>query len=238
MSAASTGSTGITPPSKKGTTMTETSTIPADAQQRAPFRIEIDDDATPIVRLLGRTLRDAVRIGHLPGAPDRGTATVAVLSHNTPQAATLTVSDSGVTVAGGVFTPTDATVVVDLESRFALARVPDGDAELAELVLTALRPPLLPWRVAAERFWEMTRGIRGIPDVLVAVAQETDGPQEARFGSGPTSYRMVGTPDALAGVFTGADYFLTALDSGLRVQGTLSQLSVMTAASWKVRFDV
>ncbi|WP_063066201.1 hypothetical protein [Nocardia violaceofusca] len=219
--------------------MTETPTIsPGLAAQRAPVRVEVDDDATPVVRLLGRTLRDAVRIGHAPEVLERGTGTVAVLSHDTPQAATVTLGEGAVTVTGGVFAPADATLVVDLESRFAPTRGPDGDPELAEAVLGALRPPLPPWREAAERFWNLTRGIRGIPDVLVAVAQEAEGPQEARFGSGPSTYRMVGTPDALAGVFTGADYLLTSLDSGLRVQGTLSQMSVMTAASWKVRFDV
>jgi hypothetical protein len=49
---------------------------------------------------------------------------------------------------------------------------------------------------------------------------------------------VVGTPDALVGVFTGADFLFTALERGLRVQGTLAQLSTMTAASWKVRYDV
>ncbi|KZB82840.1 hypothetical protein [Amycolatopsis regifaucium] len=219
--------------------MAKTPTLSPDSlAQRAPVRIEIDDDATPLVRLLGRTLRDAVRIGHVPDVLDRGTGTVVVRSHNTPQVATVILRDGAVTVTGGVSAPADATLVVDLEARFAPTQDPDGDAELADGTLRALRPPLPSWREAAKRFWEMTRGIRGIPDVLVAVAQGPDGPQEARFGSGPTTYRMVGTPDTLAGVFTGADYLLTSLDADLRVQGTLSQVSVMTAASWKVRFDV
>lgn len=219
--------------------MTETPTsFPGPVAQRAPVRIEIDDDATPIVRLLGRTLRDAVRICHAPEVFERGAATVAVCSHNTPQAATLTLGAGTVTVTGGAFGPADATLVVDLEARFAPLRVPDGDTALADEVLRVLRPPLPPWEQAAQRFWDVTRDIRGIPDILVAVAQGPDGPREARFGAGLTTYRMVGTPDVLAGVFTGADYLLTALESGLRVQGTLSQVSVMTAASWKVRFDV
>lgn len=219
--------------------MTETPTItPGSVAQRAAVRVEIDDDATPVVRLLGRTLRDAVRIGHTAEVLERGTGAIAVRSHDTPQAATVTLRGEVVTVTGGVFAPVDATLVVDLEARFAPTQDPDGDTDLAEGLLCTLRPPLPPWREAAERFWDLTRGIRGIPEVLVAVAQEPDGPHEARFGAGPTVYRMVGTPDALAGVFTGADYLLTALESGLRVQGTLSQVSVMTAASWKVRFDV
>lgn len=219
--------------------VTETPTVPKSlVAQRAPVRIEIDDDATPVVRLLGRTLRDAVRTGHAPEVLGRGTGAVAVRSHNTPQAATVTLHGGAVTVTGGVFASADATLVVDLESRFAPTQDPDGDAELAGGMLRALRPPLPSWREAAEHFWDVTRGIRGIPDVLVAVASEPEGLQEARFGAGPSRYRMVGTPEALAGVFTGADYLLTSLESGLRIQGTLSQLSVMTAASWKVRFDV
>ncbi|WP_370937447.1 hypothetical protein [Amycolatopsis sp. cg13] len=219
--------------------MTEAPTItPGMDARRAPARIEIDEDATPVVRLLGRTLRDAIRIGHAPEVLDHGGGTVAVRSHNTPQAATVTLHGGAVTVSGGLFAPADATLVVDLEARFSLAQDPDGDAELARGLHRALRPPLPAWHEAAESFWKATRGIRGIPDVLVVVAHGPDGPQEARFGAGPVAYRMAGTPDALAGVFTGADYLLTSLDSGLRVQGTLSQVSVMTAASWKVRFDV
>lgn len=158
--------------------MTETPTIaPGPAAQRAPAPIEIDDDATPIVRLLGRTLRDAVRLGHLPEVFDRGIGTVAVRSHNTPQAATVTLCDGAVTVTGGVFAPADATLVVDLEARFALTQDPDGDADLADGVLRALQHPLPSWQEAAERFWEVTRGIRGIPDVLIAVAQGRTAPR-------------------------------------------------------------
>lgn len=204
-------------------------------------RVVIDDDAAPIVRLLGRTLRDSFRTGPAVDGLERLSGSVAVRSHNTPQAATVVVGDGAatgtVTVTGGVAGNTDAALVVDLDSRLAVV-ASDGDPLLAEAVRQALCPPLPAWRDAAARFWDLTRGIRGIPDVLVAVALGPHGPEEARFGTGPDAYRIVGSPDQLAGVFTGADYLLSALEHGLRVQGTLSQLSVMTAASWKVRFDV
>ncbi|KXP00311.1 Uncharacterised protein (plasmid) [Tsukamurella tyrosinosolvens] len=212
-----------------------TTTLPA--APAATVRVEIDDDAAPVVRLIGRTLRDAVRLDHAPDVLGRGVGTVAVRSHSTPQAATVTFSDGAVTVTGGVFAPTDATVVVDLASRFASAGV-DGDPELAGAMLRALQFPLPDWRTAGARFWEATRAIRGVPDVLVAVATGPDGREEARFGAGATTYRMVGTPDALAGVFTGADFLFTALERGLGVQGSMAQLSAMTAASWKARYDV
>ncbi|KXP06518.1 hypothetical protein [Tsukamurella pseudospumae] len=213
-----------------------TSTLPA-LGTTAQVRIEIDDDATPIVRLIGRTLRDADRLGHAPDVLRRASGTVAVRSHATPQAATVTFSDSAVTVTGGVFAPTDATVVVDLDDRLART-ASDGDPELADAMHRALQVPLPEWREAAARFWEITRGVPGVPDVLVAVATGPDGREEARFGSGPSTYRIVGTPDALAGLFTGTDFLLTALERGLCVQGSMAQLSTMTAASWKARYDV
>ncbi|MGC5023802.1 hypothetical protein ACLQ3K_03525 [Tsukamurella sp. DT100] len=201
------------------------------------IRIAIDDDATPIVRLIGRTLRDADGFGHAPDVLGRASGTVAVRSHATPQAATVTFSGGAVTVTGGVFTPTDATVVVDLDNRLA-STGSDGDPELADAMLRVLQVPLPEWREAAARFWDLTRGVPGVPDVLVAVATGPDGREEARFGSGPSAYRIVGTPDALAGLFTGTDFLLTALERGLRVQGSMAQLSTMTAASWKARYDV
>lgn len=203
----------------------------------AAVRVEIDDDATPVVRLIGRTLRDANRLDHAPDVLGRGAGTVAVRSHATPQAATVTFADGAVTVTGGVFGPTDATVTVDLDSRFTATAI-EGDAELADAVLRVLQLPLPDWREAGARFWDTTRAVRGVPDVLVAVAMGPHRREEARFGTGATTYRMVGTADALAGVFTGADFLFTALERGLGVQGSMAQLSAMTAASWKARYDV
>lgn len=55
----------------------------------SPASITIEDDASPLVRLIGRTLRDSSRIGHAPEALGRSAGTVAVRSHDTPQAATV-----------------------------------------------------------------------------------------------------------------------------------------------------
>ena len=211
-------------------------TIPAVA---APpdLLVTTEDDPTPLVRLIGRTLRDAARAGHLADLLERP-GNVALRSHDTPQAATVTVVADSVEVTSGVFVEPDATVVVDLNARFAAVEEPTGDVTLADTLLRALRPPLPQWRDAAGRFWEITRGISGIPDVLVVEAVGPDGPEHGRFGDGTTTYGIAGPADLLAGVFSGADDFLVSLAAGVQVRGTLSQLSVMTAASWKVRFDV
>ena len=216
--------------------MTQTTTIPT--QNASALAITIEDDAPPLVRLVGRRLHESVRVGHALDVLRRGVGTVALRSHDTPQAATIAFDGPSVIVTSGVHVESDATVVVDLNARFAAPQEPEGDAVLAADVLRALTPPLPPWRTAAERFWDAARPIAGIPDVLVVEVQDRNGAERAEFGVGVSTYLMAGPSDLLAGVFTGADDFLAALAAGLQVKGTLSQLSVMTAASWKVRFDV
>lgn len=217
--------------------MAATTTIAAPVRQDVPH-IAIEDDATPMVRLVGRTLRDAARAGRAGEVLDRTTGTVAVRSHDTPQVATIAVGGSTVGVVAGAPAEPDATVVVDLNARFAATQEPLGDGVLAAAVLRALTSPVPHWKEAAARFCALTREIPGIPDVLDVHAVLPDGSERARFGEGTTSYGITGPADLLAGVFSGADDFLVSLAAGVQVQGTLSQLSVMTAASWKVRFDV
>lgn len=215
--------------------MTETITPVAEG---ATFPVTIEDDATPLVRLIGQMLQHAVRMGHLPEATGGATGTVAVRSHDTPQVATIAFASGAAEVTSGVPAEPDATVVVDLHARFAPVQDPDGDLALAAAALDALRPPVPDWREAAQRFWSVTRDIAGIPDVLVVEAAGPDGVEHGRFGEGETEYLMAGPADLLAGVFTGLDDFLAALAAGVQIRGSLSDLSVMTAASWKVRFDV
>lgn len=217
--------------------MAATTTIAAPVRQDVPH-VAVEDDATPLVRLIGRRLQDALATGHAREVFDRASGTVAVRSHDTPQVATIAFAGGAIEVAAGAPADTDATVVVDLHARFAATDEPVGDTVLAAGALQALTPPVPHWRDAAARFWAATRQVPGIPDVLVVHAVVPDGDEHARFGEGATSYGITGPADLLAGVFCGADDFLASLAAGVQVQGTLAQLSVMTAASWKVRFDV
>ncbi|WP_408895833.1 hypothetical protein ACJ5H2_13035 [Nocardioides sp. R1-1] len=218
--------------------MTESTTIEAPPpQRRATTRVGVEEDGTPLVRLVGRTLRDATTAAGpdpLAGLSGR----VGIRSHDTPQAVTVALGAGLVEVTSGILAEPDASVVVDLHARFAPTQEPVGDAELAAALLDALRLPLPAWREAAAHFWSVTRAVPGIPDVLVVEAFGPDGPEHGRFGEGTTTYGIAGPADLLAGVFCGADDLLASLAAGVQVRGTLAQLSVMTAASWKVRLDV
>lgn len=221
--------------------MTETIAPPArTAGAAADVEVRIEDDASPIVRLIGRTLRDSVRAGHAHTTLRELNAVVALRSHDTPQAATVAFAGGVIAVSSGVFVEPDVTIVVDLNARFTPAVAPDGPADLAAAVLDALRPPVPDWREAAASFWSAARSLRGIPDVLIAVAaDEAGGIETAVLGEGETQYLIAGPPDALAGIFSGADDLVAVLESGaIGLRGTMSQLSVVAGASWKVRYDV
>ncbi|WP_067707851.1 hypothetical protein [Nocardia yamanashiensis] len=200
--------------------------------------IRIEDDASPMVRLIGRTIADSVRAnGKDAVAACEGT--IAVRSHDTPQAVTVTIADGVVAVSSGVFVEPDISVTVDLNGRCALVGAPSDADDLAVAVQALLSPPLPDWRAAAESFWAAARSVPGIPDMLVAITEGPDGIDQHVVGEGDTHYVIAGPPELLAGIFSGADDLIAALSTGLvGVRGTLSQLSVLVAASWKVRYDV
>lgn len=217
--------------------MTET-TIGLATRGTDAVDIRIEDDASPIVRLIARTITDSLRADGslLPAVLE---ATIAIRSHDTPQAATISIADGAVSVSGGVFTEPDLDLTVDLNQFFAPVGEPAISDELVTLTTALLSPPLPDWKDAAASFWAATRSIPGIPDMLVAVIEGPDGLDQVVAGEGETAYVIAGPPDLLAAVFTGAVDLLAALSTGLLgVRGTLTQLSVLVAASWKVRYDV
>ncbi len=223
--------------------MTETTIghAPREADVVGGVRVRIEEDASPIVRLIGRTINDSIRANPDDSLIEGLEGSVAVRSHDTPQAATINVSNGLLAVSSGVFVEPDVTLVVDLNARFSQVGGSSADDRdgLATTLLALLSPTVPDWRVAAEEFWAATRLIPGIPDVLVAVADGPEGLSELVVGEGETHYVIAGPPDGLAGIFSGADDLIAALSTGLiGVRGTLSQLSVMVGASWKVRYDV
>ncbi|MEV6223904.1 hypothetical protein AB0M13_19810 [Nocardia fluminea] len=220
--------------------MTETTiglaTREADAVGGVDIRIE--DDASPIVRLIARTITDSLRADSsiLPAGLS---GAIAIRSHDTPQSATITIADGAIAVSGGVFVEPDLDVTVDLNQFFAPVGDPVGSSDFVAVAVALLSPPLPDWKTAAAGFWAATRSVPGIPDMLIAVIEGPEGLDQVVSGEGETQYVIAGPPELLAAIFTGAIDLLAALSTGLiGVRGTLAQLSVLVAASWKVRYDV
>jgi len=218
-----------------------------------------EPDATPLVRLLTRTIRSS--LSQRPGqfsASSGAPAVVVVKSATDSQAATVELTADAIHVVSGARPDATAVLTVDLTRRLAItesstqASADDsadnsgGLGDVVARVSALLNPPLPPWDEAAREFWASTCDDPGMPRALVV--QKTNGTEDdaagkddevLELGTGLPCYVVRGSADALAGLFTGADSFLDEVYAGnLKVRGTLPQLSVMAGASFKVRFHV
>lgn len=198
-----------------------------------------EPDATPLVRLLTRTIRTSLlqRPDLVPTSSRLGV--VVIKSAADSQVASIDLDDSEIRVISGAMPGAHAVLTLDLARRLQVIDVDaDGHDELVDLVSTLLIPALPSWSDAAQEFWRTTGADVGMPGTLVIQNADQLG-DVLELGAGLPRYTVHGTSDALAGLFTGADSFLDEVFAGnLMVRGTLPQLSVMAGASFKVRFHV
>jgi hypothetical protein len=84
--------------------MTETTIAPAPRGTDAVGGVDsrIEDDASPIARLIARTITDSLRADSSL-LPTGVVGRIAIRSHDTPQAATITIADGAIAVSAGVF---------------------------------------------------------------------------------------------------------------------------------------
>lgn len=197
--------------------------------------VVLEDDPTPLVLTVGRTLRAGTRDPESRRLVASLRETVVVKSKDDRQSVTIRFGEDRVWVGHGIASDAHLVLTVDLADRFAVESV-DGaepDAPLVTKVLRVLRPPLPNWRNAATRFWELTSQDPGMPRELVVVCEE----EELVLGGGLPRYVLCGGAEKLARVLSGTDVFLDEVYTGsLAVRGTMTQLSVMAGASLKVRF--
>jgi hypothetical protein len=198
-----------------------------------------EPDATPLVRLLTRTIRTSLhqRPDLVGTFSDHGI--VVIKSSADAQVASVEVDDEEIRVISGANPGANAVLTVDLTRRLEVVEFSaEGHHGLVAMISALIMPALPPWSDAAHEFWRTTGPDAGMPGTLVIQNAEQDG-DVLELGAGLPRYIVSGTPDALAGLFTGADSFLAEVYAGnLKVRGTLPQLSVMAGASFKVRFHV
>lgn len=195
--------------------------------------VTVEDDATPLVRSLARTLRTSLRVPELRDLATGTDGALALASVTDAQSATVTFEPEAIHVAHGVGAGLDP-VELHFFPEYTLG---ESENPLAETAARLLSPPLPHWRDAAAHFWDLNRESRGFPSQLVVVC--LDEGSEARFGDGPETFEIHGNADAIASVLSGqGDNFLFAVAIGaLAVVGRSAQMSVICGAHWKVRFD-
>lgn len=198
-----------------------------------------EPDATPLVRLLTRTIRSSLtqRPDLLSASTDHGV--VVIKASADAQVASAEVNAEGVRVASGAHPDAEAVLTIDLARRLEITETSaEGHEDLIATLSALLKPALPSWNDAAQGFWRSTSGDAGMPSTLVIQNADQEG-DVLELGSGLPSYTVYGTADVLAGLFSGTDTFLDQVYAGnLKVRGTLPQLSVMAGASNKVRFHV
>ena len=195
--------------------------------------VTTEDDATPLVRSLARTLRMSLEVPELRDLAMRSTGVLSLASVVDAQAAHLTFEADTIRVAHGVADGTEA-VGLHFHPEYTLEETTDP---LAQAAAALLSPPLPGWRESAERFWALNHENRGFPTQLVVVCQDEDA--ELRFGDGEATFEIHGTSAAIASVLSGqGDNFLFAVAVGaLSIVGRSAQMSAICGAHWKVRFD-
>lgn len=205
--------------------------LSVDAGGDSPrYRVEVGPDPTPMMLWLSGTLRRTARED--TGPEDLGAlagTAVGLTEIDGRQTASVAFGDGVARVTRKV--PGGLPAVVDIAADGELSAV--GEV-LPVGLQRVLRPTLPSWRVAAQRFWQLTGADPGMPARLTVEADDGD---RAVFGGGAPDYTFVGPGPELARVLTGRTLLLDALkDGAVAVRGTFPQLSVMVGASWKARW--
>lgn len=194
--------------------------------------VATEDDPTPLVLSLARTLRASVRVPDLRDLVEQTNGSIALRSATDAQSATLTFDGAGVHVGHGLAAGVEQ-VELHFDPEYTLG---DTDDPVGRAAAALLSPPPPAWREAAARFWDVNQGSPGFPGRLVLVCLEEEA--ELAFGDGDDVYEVHGHGPALAAVLSGQlDHFIYAIALGLvSVVGSGAQTSAMCSAHWKVRF--
>jgi hypothetical protein len=195
--------------------------------------ITLEDDAPPIVRILGGTLRRAAAQPKLARTMDRMTGRVALRSTVDPQAATIAFDRGNVRVTHGVDPNADVVISADLNTMgqpgAAKPKVKGAARHLglALRISKVLEPPTPGgWAGAAQDFWVRAADQPGTPDQLRVVC--TDDGEQRMFGrDGGTIVEMHGPAWCLLNLFTGGDHLGAAILEH-RVQ-TVADFPVLSA---------
>lgn len=189
--------------------------------------ISIEDDAPPIVRILGVALRRAANDPSLASTMDSMNGRVVLRSTVDPQAATIRFGKGDVNVRHGVDPDAELVISADLNTMGRPgAPKPKVKGALAhpKLALAAskvLDPPVRDgWRGAVREFWSWAEQRPGRPSGLRVVCTDAgaDG-GELVLGDSPIDiakggFEVHGPAWALTAVFTGGDHLAAAFIEG------------------------
>ena len=202
----------------------------------APVQIALEDDPTPLVRILGAILRRSARNPSLESKLRGMRGVVALKSSVDPQAVTIRFDKGHVTIERGVAADSGVVIETDLtkmnEPNAPKPKV-QGAAKHLKLALAAskvLDPPTGSWQDEARAFWEFARDHPRMPGVLLVVC--TDDGARLSLGEGEPEYELHGSARALTSVFTGGSVLGEDMLNGkLSGVGSLQHFAELTGRS-------
>ena len=165
-----------------------------------PVQIALEDDPTPLVRILGATLRRSARNPALESKLRGMHGVVALKSSVDPQAVTIRFDKGRVSLEHGVAADSGVVIEADLTKM----NEPDapkpkvkGAAKHLKLALAAgkvLDPPAGPWQDEARMFWGFAHNHPRMPATLLVVC--TDDGARLVLGDGEPEYELHGSARA------------------------------------------
>ena len=202
--------------------------------------IVVDDEAPPVVRGVGTTLKRAAAHPGLARRLARMKGVLALRSSVDPQQVTVRFRRGLIDLAPGVARDADVVITVDFNNLTGPdAAKPKVEGALrhpmfALGVAKVLEPPSAPWPDEAAAFWDFAKDFPRVPRSLRVVC--TDDGTESWYGEPPAGgraeYEIHGTAAALVSVFSGTtilgeDY----LNGRICAVGSFEHGSVLTGRS-------
>jgi hypothetical protein len=200
--------------------------------------IALEDDPTPLVLIIGATLRRSARNPALESKLRGMQGVVALKSSVDPQAVTMRFDKGRVALERGVAADSGIVIEADL-TKMSEPNAPKpkvkGAAKHLKLALAVSKvidPPPGTWQEEARAFWEFAHAHPRMPRALLVVCTDDDARGRLVLGEGEPEYELHGSARALNSVFTGGSVLGEDLLNGkLYAVGSLQHLAELTGRS-------
>ena len=211
--------------------------------------VVLEPDATPLVRIIGTTLRDSAADPGVARKAKRLRGVFVLRSEKDPQAVTMRFDRGRVALSRGVAPDAQVVVTVDLDNMSGpdaakpKARGAFRHLRLALGVSKLLEPKARPWPEHARAFWAFAGARRGMPERLRVVCLDDGAALDLGTGGGPDAspsscYEIHGSARALVSIFSGNSVFgQDLLEGKVYAIGSLRHASVLTGGflEWMMR---
>lgn len=201
----------------------------------AAFEVNIDGEATPMVRVLASTLRLALQREDTHKLLSGLNGSFTVKSMKGAQAATYTFAGDQVTLRAGTSSKARVTIEADLDDDTVkpkitgLFRHPVSAMRFGQL----LSLPLPSWTDSAKRFWAVTHHLPNMPEKLIITAKDES--RNLTFGEGTQTAEIVGNARQLEPLLAGHAILADSLVTNkLQFRGSLEHFTGISNACQKI----